>query len=224
MTGLVPGALEYAEEDESCRDRGVEDAEEDQGRDHERERDLLVELVAKRAERRGGIILVASVGVDDPTNTGEDDDLRDRHGPERLGKVPGVFHLGDEAGQGDLPNERVRDVQESVHGGDKGHALDGQRSHNRLTPVDARYRVNKVGVWVVASGVVLDPGENCCQQDGDEREECRCRSQPGEGAKGSWERENEADDGTNNRKDDGTLAVVGDRIEVLGCGEDVKAL
>ena len=47
MAGLVSGALEHTEEDESGADRGVENAEEDQSRNHKGERYFLVDFVAK---------------------------------------------------------------------------------------------------------------------------------------------------------------------------------
>lgn len=160
MAGLVLCAFKDTEEDEARRYRRVQDTEEDQGRDHERERHLLEDLVAERAESRSSVILIPSVGVDDRANTAKKNDLADRHRPERLGKVLGVFHLGDEAGQGDLSNERIRDVQESVHSRNKGNALDWDCCHNRLATVDPRDRVDEVGIRVVASRVSLNPRED----------------------------------------------------------------
>lgn len=65
MIALVARVFEDAKEDEAGRDGGIEDAEEDEGRDHEGERDFLVELVAKRSKCRCGVVLCAGVHVDD---------------------------------------------------------------------------------------------------------------------------------------------------------------
>lgn len=58
------GALEQAEEDEPRRHRRVQHAEEDEGRDHEGERDLLVNVVPEAAESRCRIVLRSRVAVD----------------------------------------------------------------------------------------------------------------------------------------------------------------
>ena len=171
MAGLVPRAFEDTEEDEARRDRGVQDTEEDEGRNHERERDLLEDLVTERTESGSSVVLVSGVGVDDGTHTAENNDLADGDGPERLGKVPGVLHLGDEAGKGDLADKGIRDVQERVHARDEGNALDGNCCHDRLAPVDPGDWVDEVGVWVVPSRVGLDAREDRSQQDRDEGEE-----------------------------------------------------
>ena len=224
MAGLVPRAFEDTEEDEARRDRSVQDTEEDEGRNHERERHLLEDLVTERTESRGSVVLVSSVGVDDGAHTTENNDLADGDGPECLGKVPGVFHLGDEAGQGDLADEGIRDVQEGVHARDEGHTLDGNCCHDRLAPVDPRGWVDEVGVWVVPSRVGLDACEDRSQQDGDEGEKSRPSSQFRESAEGSWQRENPANDRGNHSKDNGAFAVVRDRVEIFGASENVQTL
>lgn len=84
---LMAGVLEDAEEHESSRDRSVQDAEEDQSRDHEGEGDLLEDAI-KRAECWCSHVLVAGVNVDDGTNEAKYDDLGDCAGPKRLGEVP----------------------------------------------------------------------------------------------------------------------------------------
>lgn len=69
-----------AEEDEAGRHRGIQASEEDEGWDHEGEGNLLVEII-QRSKRRSRDILVASVGVDDASDNGEDDDFGNRAGP-----------------------------------------------------------------------------------------------------------------------------------------------
>lgn len=64
VRGFVLGALEDAEEDEACRDRGIQDAQEDQRGDHEGERNLLVNFVAERVEGWSRVVLCAGVAVD----------------------------------------------------------------------------------------------------------------------------------------------------------------
>lgn len=180
----MDGALEDAEEDEAGGDGGVEDAEEDEGGDHEGEGHLLVDLVAEGAEGGGGHVLVAGVDVDDGADDGEDDDLGDGDGPQRLGEVLGLAHLGDEAGERDLPDEGVGDVEEGAHGGHEGGAGEGERS------VD--WRAQLLGE---SKRLVLDPGEDGGEQHGDEGEEGRGACDLGERIKGSWEGAEPADDG-----------------------------
>lgn len=87
MVILVARVLKDAEEDEARRDRGVEDAQEDEGWDHEGERDLLVQRL-EGAESWGGHVLVASVSIHDGAHKAEDDDLGNSAGPQGLGEVP----------------------------------------------------------------------------------------------------------------------------------------
>lgn len=186
MARFMPGALENAEEDEPRRDRGVKDAKEDQGWDHERERHFLVDFITKRSECRGRVVLISSVGVDDSTDNAENDDFAYRHGPERLGEIMGILHFGNETGEGDLPDESIRDVQESIHSCNKGCATDGNCGHNRLTTMDSSHRVDIIGVGIVAGGVGFDPGKDGSQQDGDECEERGSSPKFGESTKRPW--------------------------------------
>lgn len=87
MLALVLGILEKAEEDQSGGYRGVKNAEEDQGRDHEREGDLLVERL-ERSKCRCSHVLSANKGVYDGADKAEDDYLSNCAQPESLGEVP----------------------------------------------------------------------------------------------------------------------------------------
>lgn len=120
VVALVSGAFEEPEEDESSRHGCVQDAQKDQGRDHEREGKLQVQLVAQRSESRSGVVLSPSVGINNGTNQAEDYDLCNGNGPQSLGEILGLLHLGNETGNGDLTNECIADVQESVHAADEG--------------------------------------------------------------------------------------------------------
>ena len=184
VRGLVDGSLEDAEEDEAGGDGGVEDAEEDEGGDHEGEGDLLVDLVAEGAEGGGGHVLVAGVDVDDGADDGEDDYLGDGDGPQRLGEVLGLAHLGDEARECDLPDEGVGDVEEGAHGRHEGGAGEGEGG------VD--WRAQLLGE---SKRLVLDPGEDGGEQHGDEGEEGRGACDLGERIEGSREGAEPADDG-----------------------------
>ena len=93
----VVRVLEDAEEQEARRHAPIQRPEEDDGRDGERERDLLVEG-RERAERGRGHVLVARPVVDERAAEREDDHLGDRDRPERLGEIFRLFHLGDELG------------------------------------------------------------------------------------------------------------------------------
>ncbi|KFY73656.1 hypothetical protein V499_06278 [Pseudogymnoascus sp. VKM F-103] len=213
MRGLVNRALEDAEKDETGGDGGVEDAEEDESGDHEGEGHLLVDLVSEGAEGGGGHVLVPGVDVDDRADDGEDDDLGDSDGPEGFGEVLGLAHFGDEAGEGDLSDEGVGDVEEGGHGGYEGRAGEGEGG------VD--WCAEFLGE---AEGFVFEAGEDGGQEDGDEGEEGGGAGDFGERVEGAGERTEPADDGGDHREDDGALAVVRHGVEVLGGHQDVEAL
>ena len=80
MLALVPGVVKQAEEDEASRDRGVQDTQEDDRRDHEGEGNVLVRIL-ERTECWSRHVLVTGVGIDDGPNDAEQDDLRDGAGP-----------------------------------------------------------------------------------------------------------------------------------------------
>ena len=110
MARLVSGSLKDSEEDESGGDRRVENTEEDEGWDHERERNFLENFVAQRSKRRGGVVLISSIDVNNSTNATKYDDLCNGHSPQRLGEVLRLTHLSNETWNGDLTNEGVADV------------------------------------------------------------------------------------------------------------------
>ena len=173
MVADVAGASESVEEDETRRDGGVEDAEEEHGGDHEGEGDELVGTVAEGAESRGRVVGGAGVGVGDAAADGEEDDLGDGDGPEGFGEVAGLFHLGDEGGQRDLADEGVADVEEGGEAGHEGRARGGDRED-----------VDGVG-GVEASGFVFDGCEDCGEENGDEGEEGGGARDLGEGVEGA---------------------------------------
>lgn len=45
----------------------------------------------------------------------EDDDFGDCDHPKSFSKIVRVSHLGDEAGEGDLADEGITDVEEGIH-------------------------------------------------------------------------------------------------------------
>lgn len=209
----MDGAVKDAEEDEASGDGGVEDAEEDEGGDHKGEGHLFVDLVTEGAEGGGGHVLVAGVDVDDGADDGEDDDLGNGDGPEGLGEVLGLAHLGDEAGERDLSDEGVGDVEEGAHAGHEGGAGEGEGG---------------VGWCALLLGeaerLVFDAGEDGGEEDGDEGEEGGCAGDLGERVKGAGEGAEPADDGCDHGEDDGALAVVRHGVEVLGGDQNVKTL
>lgn len=76
-----------AEKDKASRYRSIQASQENQCRNHEGEGSLLVNGL-QGSKSGGRHILVASIGVDDSTNNGEDDDFGNGTGPERLGEFP----------------------------------------------------------------------------------------------------------------------------------------
>lgn len=161
VTALVSCALEDTEEDEASRHRSVENTQEDQGWNHEGERDLLHDFVAERSKGWGSYILVSRVCVHDGSNDTEDENFGNSDCPESLGEILGIPHLGDETWNGDLANECVGDVQESVHSSHESYTLDWNSCDDGIS------QLSSVTCWVG-----LDPSEDCSQKDGNESEEC----------------------------------------------------
>lgn len=149
----MSGSSEDSEEDEAGRNRGVQNTQEDNGWDHERKADLLVQFVAKGSKGGCSVVLVSSVGVDDGTDKREENNFSNGDGPQSLGEVARVLHFSDERRQGDLSDECVTDVHECRHSGDKGGASLRDCKHARLS---------KLGV---PSRVILDTGEDGGQDD-----------------------------------------------------------
>lgn len=115
MIALVSGSFEDPEEDESCRDRGIQNSQEDQSWDHKAERNLFIDIIPKRAKSWGSHVLVPSEGINDGPNAAEDDNFSNCDNPESLWKVSWVLHLRNEAGKSNLANECVADVEKSTH-------------------------------------------------------------------------------------------------------------
>lgn len=63
MRGFVTSAFEQTEEDEACRDRGVQNTKEDQGRNHEGKADFFVDVVTEGIEGWGSVVLSAGIAV-----------------------------------------------------------------------------------------------------------------------------------------------------------------
>ena len=206
----MAGTLEEAKEYEAGGDGGVQHAEEDEGGDHEGKRHFLVELVAEGAKGRRGVVLGAGVDVDDGADEAEDDDLGDGDGPQGFGEVGRVAHLGDEAGERDLPDEWVGDVEEGAEPVDEGGAGGGD-------DVDDGRAALTGGVGDVGGGVWagLDAGEDGGEEDGNEGEEGGESCELGERVEGSGERAHEGDDGKDGGKSNGAHAMVGHSIEIF---------
>lgn len=117
MVALVTGVVENTEEEETSRDGGVQNAKEDQGRDHERERHLLVDIVANSPKGRSRHVLIAGVDIDNGADDAEGEDLGDSHGRHGFPKVTGLFHFRNETRECNLTDERVTDVQKGIDGG-----------------------------------------------------------------------------------------------------------
>ncbi|KFY69048.1 hypothetical protein V496_00591 [Pseudogymnoascus sp. VKM F-4515 (FW-2607)] len=113
-------------------------------------------------------------------------------GVDRLGEVLWLAHLGDEAGKGDLADEGVGDVKEGAHGSDEGGA--GEREGG------VGWRAE---LLCEAERLVFYAGEDGGEKDGDESEECGCAGDLGERVEGARERAEPANDGGDDRENDG---------------------
>ena len=90
MFTLVTRVLEDSEEEESSGDRGIEHAQKDQGRDHEREGHLFVRVL-QGAERRSGHVLISGVCIHDGTDNAEYEDLGNGASPKCLGEISVLY-------------------------------------------------------------------------------------------------------------------------------------
>lgn len=213
----VASSLEQTEVDEPSRDGGIQDTQEDQGRNHEGERHLLEHLVADGTECRGSHILVTRVVVNDSTDNAEDEDLGNGTGPERLREVAGILHLGDETGQGDLADEGVADVKESVETHDEGGSGHGDGGDDGFAELHR----------VIPGRVVHDAGEDGGQEDRDEGEDRRPGADLGKTVECAWQRADPADNHDDYAEADGTACnrvVLGHGVEVLGANKDMETL
>lgn len=151
MVPQVFRAVERIEEDEAGGDGGIQHAEENERRDHEAERDFLVDFVAEGAKGGRDVVVCPCVGVDDGADETEEDDFGDGDGPEGFGELARVAHLGDERGENDLPYEGVADVEEGVHAFYEARAFGGDGEHG--------WRAEGRPGWVTAR-VCFDAGED----------------------------------------------------------------
>lgn len=211
VVALVASAIKQAEENETRRHGSVEHPQEDDGRNHERECDFLVDFI--RQGTKGGCSRVLTrVNIDDGAHNAEDNDLGDGHGGDGLPKVPWFLHLRDEAGQGDLSDERVTDIQERTH------TLDERRSLGRDNqPIDPSVRL-------IAGRMTFDAGEDGRQQHGDKSEEGGKGGHPRQRAECARKRKKEG----NNRNDEGEYhsadRTIGHGVEIFSPDDTVQTL
>ena len=203
-------ASEHAEEDEACRHRGVQNAEENDGWNHKSECDLLVHLVRDRAECGCRHVLCTGVRVYNATNAAEDNDLSNGDAPESLGEILGSLHLCNEAGKCNLPNECVANVHECVHTSNKGST----RGHNGVD--------FKLAHFGVTRGLLTDSREDGCQQDGDEGEQSGEGGDLGQRRERPWKRGDERDDRGDCSETNGAQLVASDSVPPLGAYETVQ--
>lgn len=173
MTGLMFRPLKNAEEDKSRTNTRIQNPQKDEGRNHKREGNLLVDIISQRTKCWRGIILIPSKRIHNSTHTPENYNLRDRHGPECFRKILGVAHLGDERWERDLSNEGVAYIQKGTHARDEGGSGEGDGGHDWFsTPMGSGFWIYVVWVCVIIRWVIFDSSEDGGEQDGDECEEC----------------------------------------------------
>ena len=179
MVALMARALENPEENETGGDGGVKDTEEDECRDHKGERNLFVGDIAQGSECWGRVILCAGISVDNRSHQTEHDDLGNGDGPQGLGEILGVLHLCNEAGDGDLSDECVANVQKSIHAANECGASSWDDEHNWVTDERA---VRAAGIEFGRMG--LDACKNRGEENGNEGKECRDRRKLGQRVEG----------------------------------------
>ena len=217
----MASALEDAEEDEAGGDGSVENTQEDQGRNHERKGNLLVQLIAQRTESGSGVVLRSGISVDNSTDQAEDNDFRNCNRPKSFREVFGVLHLSDEAGKGDLANEGIANVQIGTHTTDKSGASARNHENNRFADHTQLWTFCDPYASVVVVRVVLNPCKYGCQQDGNEGEERGKSCQFRKGVEGPGQRAKEAYDCHDCGEADGAYAAIGHRVEILCAGYNV---
>lgn len=158
MLVLVLRIFEKAEKYQTGRNRCVQDAQEDECRDHERESDLLVDRL-QRSKGWGSHVLGAHERVHNGADEAKDDNFANGAQPKRLWKITRLFHLRDEGGQRDLPNKSIADVEKGTQTRDKCRAGEGHGEHLGGTVCCA-----------VACWVRLNAGKDDGEEDGDEGE------------------------------------------------------
>lgn len=127
-----------------------------------------------------------------------------------------LLHLGNEAGEGDLADKCVADVEEGAHSGDEGGPGHRANRHDRVAEFSS-----------VAGRVVLDTSENSSKKDGDEGEDGGDQSQLGEAVESPGQGAEPANHKHDDGESDGPAAdVVRSRhgVEVLGANKNVQTL
>ncbi len=217
----MAGTLKDPEEDKTGRDGGVEDTQEDQCRDHERKGNFLKQFITQRSKGRSRVVLCSGISVNDRAHQAEENDFCDGDGPEGLGEVIRVFHLSDEAGNSDLADEGITDVQERAHTTDESGARSGNDEDSWLTNHAHFWSFSDTYASVIIVRMLLNPGKDSRQQDGNKCEECRKRCQFRESVECPRQRANEAYNSHDGRKTDSTYAAVSHCIEIFGAGQNV---
>lgn len=150
-------------------------------------------------QSRGGHVR-SRVAVDDHCGDDVHDGIDDLQHGERLGEFAGVLHLGDDAEEGDVGDEREDDV---------GHGEEAIREAGRRGDF-----VRDLLGHLDRDGDHGDDGsgeDTGCRDEGHPEDLVCCARQGTE----------ETEDQAHNAKDDGAGAVAGDRVEQHGEGEDV---
>ena len=132
----------------------------------------------------------------------ENDDLGDSDKPERLAEIMRILHLGNETWQRDLSDERVADVEESIHTRNERGSHCWEEEHDWIAAHLHSALVDMIGVGVVACWVVFDTSKRRRKNDTDEREEGRESGQLGERVERPWKRAEEGNERTNGREAD----------------------
>lgn len=138
-----------------------------------------------------------------------------------------ILHLGNETWQGDLSDECVADVEESIHAGNKGGSRRWDKEYNRIPAHLPSALVDMIGIGVVACWMVFDNSKSRRQNHTNEREEGRESGQLGEGVERPWERAKEGNERTNGREADRadgvtTHGVEKARYNTESCQHDLK--
>jgi hypothetical protein len=82
------------------------------------------------------------------------------HGPLCLREVSGVTHLGDEAGESDLPDEGIVDVGECVHACNKSSAGGGDGEYNGI-PLRISISIKTCRAWLVSGWMIFYACKYC---------------------------------------------------------------
>lgn len=196
-------------------DVGVNHANHQRGDNHKGERGLFVGDDAQTAKGgRGGVL----PQVAEPDG-GRDDEEEGRDAGEYgegFWEILGLFHLCDKSRKQNLRDPEEGDVQDGVHGGDKGGAGRGEGV--------GLYRPGGGVVAIVAvAWVGLDAGKDEEEEDGDAHAGGGEHGHEGDVLEGAGDGHDDAHERGNDGKDNGALAVVAEGVEHFCTGEDVEA-